>query len=583
MAEKQLISTSQSADSVTFTILINGEAIPQEIGVQGASVWLELNRIPRARLMIIDGIPSDNDFAISAQDFFVPGNEIEIQAGYHSDEESIFKGIITKHSIKVRSGGSSHLVIDCCHPLIKSTQNKKSRYFYDSTEGDIWSSILAEYGLSADIESTDYTFHELLQFQCTDWDFLVTRAEVNGFFISVDKDDISIGPPDFDQEASEAVNFGSTLLSLDAEIDASLQLSGVTARTWDYSKTESTEIEASSQNPKTPGNLDFSDLQDVFGNDPLIMDSVSKQPDEVLQKWADSTLMRHELAKVRGRAQFTGIPQVLPGKLIELQGLGDRFNGIAFVSGVRHNITGGKWLMDVQFGLAPESFAERFDINANPAYGLTPTVHGLQIGIVTQIEGDPEGDDRILVHLPMVEEGGQGTWARMSTYGAGDNRGIIVRPEIGDEVVIGCVNNDPNSPIILGTFNSSNLPSPIAPSDDNFEKGWVTKSEIKMIIDDDNKSINIEMPSGKQLLISDGDSIIELKDENGNAIKMDSDGITIESGKDIILKTSSGDVNVSGININSESDLATAIKANSTAEFSSSGSTTIKGGLVQIN
>ncbi len=583
MAEKQIISTSQTADSVTFTILINGEVIPQEISVQSTSVWLELNRIPRAKLMIIDGKPSDNDFAISAQDFFVPGNEIEIQAGYHSDEESIFKGIITKHSIRMRTGGASHLVVECCHSLIKATQVRKSKYFYESQEGDIWSSILSDYGLEADITPTEYTFNELLQFQCTDWDFLVTRAELNGFFVSVDKDEITIGPPNFDQEASEAVNFGSTLLSFDAEIDASLQLGGVTARTWDFSKTEPTEIEASSKSPKTPGNLNFSDLQEVFGNDPLIIDSVSKQPDEILQKWADSTLLRHELAKVRGRAQFTGIPQVLPGKLIELQGLGDRFNGEAFVSGVRHNITGGKWLMDVQFGVAKESFAERFDINAKPAYGLTPAVHGLQIGIVTQIEGDPEGDDRILIHLPMVEEGGQGVWARMSTFGAGDTRGIIVRPEIGDEVVIGCVNNDPNSPIILGALNSSNLPSPIPPSDDNFEKGWVTKGEMKMIIDDDNQSINVEMPSGKQFFISDGDEVIELKDDNGNSIKLDSDGITIESGKDIILKTSSGDINLSGKNVNSESQLATAIKANSTAELSSSGSTTIKGGIVQIN
>ena len=583
MAEKQTISTSQTADSVTFTVLINGEAIPSEIGVQSVSIWLELNRIPRAKMMIVDGTPSDNDFAISAQEFFVPGHEIEIQAGYHSDEEAIFKGIITKHSIRMRSTGGSHLVIDCSHSIIKATQVKKSRYFYESLEGDIWSSILSDYSLEADITSTDYTFNELLQFQCTDWDFLVTRAEIYGFFVIVDKDEIQIGPPDFDQETSEAVNYGSTLLSLDAEIDASFQLGSVIARSWDYSKTETTEIEASSINPKTPGNLNFSDLQEVFGNDPLIMDSGSKQPDEILQKWADSTLMRHELAKVRGRAQFTGVPQVTPGKLIELQGLGDRFNGEAFVSGVRHNITGGKWIMDVQFGLAKESFAERYDINTKPAYGLTPTVHGLQIGVVTQIEGDPEGDDRILVHLPMVESGGQGVWARMSTFGAGDTRGIIVRPEIGDEVVIGCVNNDPNSPIILGALNSSNLPSPIAPSDDNFEKGWVTKGEIKMIIDDDNQSINVEMPSGKQLIISDGDKVIELKDDNGNSIKLDSDGITIESGKDIILKTSSGDINISGNNVNSESQMATAIKANSTAEFSSSGSTTIKGGLVQIN
>lgn len=42
---------------------------------------------------------------------------------------------------------------------------------------------------------------------------------------------------------------------------------------------------------------------------------------------------------------------------------------------------------------------------------------------------------------------------------------------------------------------------------------------------------------------------ITLEDENGNKVVMNSDGITIESAKDIIMKAT-GDIKAEGINVN---------------------------------
>lgn len=583
MAEKQTISTSRTSDSVTFTLLSEGTALPTTISVKSIAIWQEVNRVPRARLIIIDGAAADQTFTHSEADYFIPGNEIEIQAGYHSDEECIFKGIVVKHSIKVRSTGKSHLIIDCAHSAVKMTKVRKSRYFYEVTESDAWSEILGEYGINPDIQTTDFNHNELLQFEATDWDYIVSRAETNGLFVIGEKEALSIQPPDFDQEATEAVNFGSTLLSLDAEIDAATQISTVKGQTWDYSKTEITEIEAADQSPVTPGNFDFSTLSEVYFDTEIVIRNNAKQPDEVLQKWADATLLRHQLSKVRGRAQFQGIPQISAGKIIELQGLGDRFNGKAFVSGVKHEISNGNWLIDVQFGLDPTSFAQQFETSTPAAAGLQPAINGLQIGIVTQIEGDPNSDERILVNIPLMNADDQGVWTRMATAGAGDSRGVVNRPEIGDEVVLGFVNDDPNNPVILGSFNSSNLPSAIAASDDNNEKGWVTRSGIELMINDDEKSVSMKLPSGKELLLSDDADEISLTDDHQNSILMNGDGITLESGKDIILKTSAGDINIEAINLKVTAQAEAKIEASGTAELSSSGSTTIKGGIVQIN
>lgn len=583
MAEKQTITTSRTSDSVTFTLLSKGEVLPTAIAVQSILIWQEVNRVPRARLIILDGSAAEQTFSNSESEYFIPGKEIEIQAGYHSDEESIFKGIVTKHSIKVRGTGKSHLIIDCAHPAVKMTKLRKSRYFYDTTEADAWTKIMGDYDITPNIANTDFNHHELLQFECTDWDYIVSRAETNGLFVIGEKEELSIQPADFDQEATEAVNFGTTLLSLDAEIDSATQITSVKGRTWDYSKTEITEIEAADNKAITPGNLDYESLSSVFTDTEYIVRNNAKQPDEVLQKWTDATLLRHQLAKVRGRAQFQGIPQIKAGKIIELQGLGDRFNGKAFVSGVKHEITKGNWLVDVQFGLDATPFARQFALDTLPAAGLQPAVNGLQIGVVTQIEGDPSSDERILVNIPLMEAHERGVWARMATAGAGDGRGVVNRPEIGDEVVLGFVNDDPNNPMILGSLHSSNLAAPIPASDDNHEKGWITRSGIEILINDDEMSVAVTLPSGKELRLSDDADEISLTDDHNNAILLNSDGITLESGKDIILKTSAGDIKMEAINLKATMQAEAKVAASGTAELSSSGSTTIKGGIVQIN
>jgi Rhs element Vgr protein len=292
--------------------------------------------------------------------------------------------------------------------------------------------------------------------------------------------------------------------------------------------------------------------------------------------------MKHELAKVRGRAKIRGLHGVKPASVLTLDGVGGRFNGNAFVSGVKHQFYKGEWLMDIQFGLSPKWFSEEYKISELPAGGMLPSVSGLQIGLVTQIEGDPDGDERILVRLPMIDTEEQGVWARLATFGAGENRGFLFRPELDDEVVVGFIHGDPNQPIILGSLHSSAKPAPIEASDDNHEKGLVSRGDVKMILNDDDPSVLLEMPSGKKVSVNDADGEILVTDENGNQILIDSDGITLESPSDITLKAT-GDLNLEGTNINLKANAGFKAEGSASAEISSTGSTAVKGSIVQIN
>ena len=68
-----------------------------------------------------------------------------------------------------------------------------------------------------------------------------------------------------------------------------------------------------------------------------------------------------------------------------------------------------------------------------PAAGLAPAVHGLQVGIVTELTGDPDNEHRIRVKVPLAGMDEQGVWARVATLDAGDQRGTVFRPEKDDD------------------------------------------------------------------------------------------------------------------------------------------------------
>ena len=96
---------------------------------------------------------------------------------------------------------------------------------------------------------------------------------------------------------------------------------------------------------------------------------------------------------------------------------------------------------------------------------MLPAIGGLQIGVVSQLQDDPDGEDRILVQIPIIDNQEQGIWCRVSSLDAGDSRGAYFRPEIGDEVIVGFINEDPNDAVVLGMLHSSAKPAPITASD----------------------------------------------------------------------------------------------------------------------
>ncbi|MFT3823197.1 MAG: type VI secretion system tip protein VgrG [Chitinophagaceae bacterium] len=590
MPNLRLLPDQQQTDLVTFTVLVNSTPVGRETGIVSIAVHKEVNKIPWAKIVIQDGDVAAEDFTVSNQDTFKPGNTIEIQAGYHSNESPIFKGIIVKHGIRILRDRHSLLEIECRDVVMKLTAGKKNKYFLSDNgqkDTDVIEEILNSYSIQADVtaDAADASYKEVVQYYSTDWDFIVTRAEASGKLVMADDGVVAVKKPDFTQAPVALLQYGGNLLELEAMMDATNQYAGVSAAGWSYANQELSEQDAIAPVITEEGNISGSELADVLGLDQYKLRHSGKANDQELRSWASAQLLKSKLSKIKGRVKFLGFGDVKPGNLVELQGVGDRFNGTAFVAAVRHHISDGNWYTEIQVGLSTRWFAQEEDVTALPASGLLPGISGLQIGIVTQLENDPDGEHRIQVRVPVIDAAADGIWARVACVDAGNERCSYFRPEVNDEVIVGFINDDPRHAIVLGMLNSSAKPVPtdvFPEKDDNHIKGFSTRSKLKFTFDDDKKIITLETPAGNKAMLDDDSGRILLQDQSGNKITMNSDGITIESAKDIMLKAAQN-ISAKAVKIAAEADSEFSAKGNGKAALESSGQTEIKGGIVKIN
>ncbi len=591
--------TLSSGSLVTFKVFSDGTELEGVVQVISIDVVQEINCVPKAILVIEDGDMPEKDFPVSNKDTFKPGAEIKIDAGYDTEEETIFEGIVINLGIKITGNNYSRLVVECRDKAFAMTVGRKNANYVDKKDSDVITALIGNYStLSNDVEATTLQYKELVQYYCTDWDFMLSRAEINGLLVIAEAGKVSVKAPQTAGSAALKVTYGQDLMEFHASVDAGSQLSASKGVTWDLKTQKAVEKEGTAPTLNEQGNLTSTDLADVVGLDSFLLQTSAPIDENGLKAWADAQLVKAGLAMICGRMKFQGSAKAKVGELIELEGVGERFTGSVFVSSVKHKFLAGEWTTETGFGMSPDWFAEKRDLVAPPASGLLPGVEGLHIGVVMKLDADPEGEQKVQVSVPVLQAETEGVWARLSNFYSSEGIGAFFIPEIGDEVVLGYFNNDPCHPVILGSLYSSKRKPPYDLTAENYTKAIVTKSELKIEFDDEKKIITVITPGENKIVISDEDKSILLEDQNSNKVELNADGITLDSPKDIKITakgkitldatgeigiTSKADVKLTGLNIKNAASAGFEAKGNATAEISASGQTTVKGAMVMIN
>lgn len=194
-------------------------------------------------------------------------------------------------------------------------------------------------------------------------------------------------------------------------------------------------------------------------------------------------------------------------------------------------------------------------------------VKGVAIAVVTQNKDD-DGQCRVKVSYPWHEKPRDSYWARLAMPMAGKGRGLVMIPEVGDEVLVAFEREDVRFPYVLGALWNGKDKPPLANDDGNNDKRILkSRKEHYLLFDDGSKGV-VELAHQKKRMVTFDDDGIVVKDENGNQIKIDSasGAMTIEA---------KGQLNIKGATV--------TIEATGTMEIKSSATLTVRGSLVNIN
>ena len=575
-------------DVTNYLVKLGSVELKPESGLVSVVVQHSFNVISSAEITLLDDAIEDEIFPLSNEEYSKPGTTVEISSGYHDDLKVIFIGVVVNQQLKIKHGRSL-LILYCKHEAITMTLSRCSRYFVEVADSDIWSLLSAKYGIGLEADTSNVLHKQMVQCDSTDWDFMVTRAEANGMLVSTINGGIKILKPDAILGVGglpplPGVGFtatlGANLFELEADIEARHQPEAVLAKAWDAGNNQVPEERSTEPALTQPGNLDGTALAGALGNASQTYIHAAALPGTELKAWADALMLRARLASMRGRMRIQGQASLLPGDTVTLAGVGPRFEGPVMATGIRHEIARGNWLTDVQFGLSADLFISKLG-QQQPATALLPSVSGLVTAVVSDID-DPLKECRIKIRIPVWDNQEEGIWARYLSTDAGTNRGMIFMPEVGDEVLVGFLNDDPRHPVVLGGLYSAHHSPPFATDADNKEKGWVTRSGIKMILNDEDKSLHISTPGGHSIYINEADKSIAIKCLNGNVVTLNEEGVAIESVKNITLKATN-DITLDAINIKAKASAQLGMEGSSGTEIKSSATTTIKGSMVMIN
>jgi Rhs element Vgr protein len=585
-------------------VKLDGIRMSQDYEVLSVDVHVEANRIPWAEICFLDGDAATRKFPISESGDFDLGTKVEILMAYvnePSTQGSVFKGIVTRHAIEFDHRGEL-LRVECRHAGFLMTQQRRSATFKGKNDGAVIKALFDNYSgrLSVDAGTlTGVQHEELVQYQCTDWDFMMSRCEANGWIVMPEAGNLKILKAPVAEGTipdNNVLDFNSNeIYTIELALDGADQYESATSSAWNY-KTQELVAPVKEKGTKlSPGKLNPGALQRISSGQSQQLFSGIVLTNAELKAWSAAAIARSRLAFFRGRMELQGDAKILPGKGCKINGIGSRFDGTGFITGVRQRMNAGGWTTDVQIGLPASPYHHNKHVTDALAGGLVPGVNGIQIGVVQKFEKEKGGQFRVRVYLPAMGKKENLIWARMSMPSAGKGkdgtRGILFWPEEGDEVIVGFLNDDPRAAIVLGSlYNGVN--APLYPQDEkNAVKGLVTKSGSKLEFDDEKEEILLCTKEKLELRINEKSQSLIIKDKGGSAIfTLGKEGIAMEfegnkfgitkDGVSIEGAGSKIDLNKSGIVVESKSKLAMTGKSG--AALDGGPSVEIKGGMVEL-
>jgi uncharacterized protein involved in type VI secretion and phage assembly len=502
------------------------------------------------------------------------------------------------------SGGSATLRIRGYDRSHRLTRGKKTRTYGDAnptgqgiTDEQIINTIMQETdGITGKQVDTSglgaLKYFYVLQYNQTDLEFLWSRAQALGYQVYVGGDE---GDTLYFQKADAhrgdggttpaTLRWGHNLRAFEPRLTLMHQVDQAMVKGWDPNTKTAIEGIVNTDTSKTVPEIGLGErggkLAKTAFKDPaeeVVVDQPVSSIDQA-KAMAAARFAQAESEFIQADGGCDGDPRLIAGRVVTIEGVGDRFGGDYYVTEARHVYAKGDYRMTFSVtGRTPNTLSYLLHRNGNNGHHNRDRIYGVVTAKVTNLE-DPEELGRVQVMFPWLPKYKDAdlasNWVRIATPMGGAERGFFYLPEIDDEVVIAFEHGDVNSPYIVGTlWNNKDKPpkgtkdTVLAGDKKKVDQRVLCSRSGHLIILDDTEGeeqVFVQSKSGHQCILNDkgGSESITILDKTGK------NKMVIDSAKNSMTIEVEGDFTVTAkgkISLDSTGDMALASKANAKLE-----------------
>lgn len=604
-----------SVDAYTSLILVSvaGSPLPAEV-----SAVLERSRVTDAA-----NLPDsfelefvDSPGTVLSQAGFEIGAKVVIDVSQNGadGQRKLLEGEVTALDREDVGGELRTRVrgLDASHRLFRG---RRIAAYVDMSTADIVRKVAERAGLKAGTISGPPTVRaHTTQDNVSDWVFLKRLADDSGCVFAVTEGRLDFGPPTTASSASDdsatavddpiVIEHGRNTVYLHSTITSAEQVPEVEVRGWDVAAKEKvvSTAPAKTDSAELP-TVDPVKVANVFSSPPYVSGAGtgSQQPQDRLAK-SLSARIAGGFAEIE--AQILGNPGIRSGTAVRLQGFGAPFDGRYVVTESRHEFTAEQGYT-TSFTVSDASDRSLLGAGSRPDRGPAAAMPGVVTALVSDVQGGgAEEEGRVKLTFPILSDDYVSGWARVVQVGAGGERGSMVLPEVGDEVLVAFESGSFDRPVVLGgLYNGLDEPhggwAPAVESGSVVRRSYASRTGmvvefverageefVRVSTNEGSQHVTLTQTAEKGIrIIAAGP--VEVTAERDATVTAAGDvsvsGTKVEVAAKSELKLSGPKVTIEGATSLDLSGAKVSLTGKASAQLSSSGSTVVSGSLVKIN
>ncbi len=342
-------------------ILINGNKISAE-GIDITEVKVELISDGADTFTFVIPKALNDKFEVSHPGIFHFGDKVEISLGYKDRMFSVVTGIITSLTWSFDEENYLDLIVEGYDYFFLMMKNDKYRSWNNKTDAQVIKEVAKNYPFKKlKIENTPVQYSQIRQEGESDFIFLKRLAQRNGYEYFAESETFTFRPPGVEKQEKFVLKLGIDLLEFIPKMSVAQQVSEVRVVGWNPEAKKEIVGRAKKEdigNVDRDGKTGAQTVKSIFKEEIVREVRASVKDSEEAKVLAKSILFDLAYSMVQAQCKAIGIPELRPGQVIQLKGVGDLFSRKYYVDKVTHEMGSNGY--DTNFSVKGNTYNESY-------------------------------------------------------------------------------------------------------------------------------------------------------------------------------------------------------------------------------